>query len=177
LVCIALFLILIGCIGCLSENRIPVPQSQPVPPPPKKVFVEYNACSEIKGLGEVDSLVRNRNIKEALQKLKVLLQDPDTKCEAALYLFALDKYNKNIIKILHSQECMDEQPVQSRLFYKILKLKQELARKNTDIKKKHDYATELEDELVLLEQENARLRFELQKLEEIRRETERWRFK
>ncbi len=177
MVFIALSLISITGSGCLIENRVPIPQSQPTPPPPKKVFVEYNSCNETRGLAEIDLLVKDRKLQEAQEKLKALLQEPDSRCGAALYLFALDKNNKNIMKILRSKECVGKQPVQSRLVDKILKLKQELVRKSADIKKKKDYAAELEDELVLLEQENARLRFELQKLEEIRRETERWRFK
>ncbi len=154
-----------------------MPRSQPPSPPPKKIFVEYDFCNETAPFDEIDVLIKDKKLKEAQKRLEAMLQEPSAQCGAALYLFAIDKSSKSVIKILKSKKCEEIQPVGSRLVNKILRLKRELDRRAAAVKKKKDYAAELENELVLLEQENARLRFELQKLEEIRRETERWRFK
>ena len=156
---------------------MPTPEKKAPTIPEKQIVSECISTHKHGIIEEVDQLIEENDLQEAKDTLNILLRDPDLRCDAALYLFALDNNNREIINILSSEECEEKLPIETKLIKKILKLKRDLSYKAKKAKQNRKHATELENELVLLEQENARLKFELKKLEEIHRETERWRFK
>lgn len=123
--------------------------------------------------------LRNDKVDEAVSNLKLLLNDHDYACRAAFYLFAFDGAKDEYIGIMRSEACKYEMPGEAKLMEeflltekKFLQLKSEY---NTEYNKQQSRVNSLREETQNLEKEISRLRFELQKMEEIRRETEKWR--
>ena len=119
-------------------------------------------------LKEATLLLRDDRVEEAVSNLKPLLNDSDYACRAAFYLFAFDGAKDEYIRIMHSKTCKHKLPGEVKLLEKFLQLKSGYNKQQSSI-------SDLRKETQNLEKELSRLRFELQKLEEIRRETEKWR--
>ena len=123
--------------------------------------------------------LRNDQVDEAVTSLKLLLNEHGYACRAAFYLFAFDGAKDEYIRIMRSKACKHEMPGEAKLIeeflfteQKFLQLKSEY---NKQYNKQQSSVNNLREEIQNLEKELSRLRFELQKMEEIRRETEKWR--
>ena len=128
--------------------------------------------------------MRNDQVDEAVSNLKLLLNEHGYACRAAFYLFAFDGAKDEYIRIMHSEACKHEMPGEAKLLeeflfteQKFLQLKSEYNKQQFSVNNLREETQNLEEETQNLEKELSRLRFELQKMEEIRRETEKWRVK
>ncbi|MCK4425144.1 MAG: hypothetical protein KAV69_00230 [Deltaproteobacteria bacterium] len=120
-------------------------------------------------------LLRDGRIDEAIPNLKSLLVDPDYSCRAAFYLFAFDGAKDEYIRIIRSETCKHKTPGEAKLLEKLLTTEEKLLQLKSEYNKQQSRVSDLRKETQNLEKELSRLRFELQKMEEIRRETEKWR--
>ncbi len=114
-------------------------------------------------------------IDEAISNLKSLLDNPDYACRAAFYLFAFDGAKDQYIRIIRSETCKQKTPGEAKLLERLLAAEEKLLELKSGYKKQQSKVSALHKETQNLEKELSRLRFELQKMEEIRRETEKWR--
>ena len=104
--------------------------------------------------------LKNGQIDEATSRLKPLLRDSSYACQAALYLCIFDRDRKEYLKVINSEACISKRPGDRELLEHLLSTEkglQQLRSKNQDLK-----------------EEVARLRFELEKMEEIRHKAEKW---
>jgi hypothetical protein len=124
---------------------------------------------------EVTLLLRDGRVDEAISNLKPLLNDPDYACRAAFYLFAFDGALDEYIRIIRSETCEYKTPGEAKLVEKLLTTEEKLTQLKSEYNKQQSSVSGLRKETENLEKELSRLRFELQKMEEIRRETEKWR--
>ncbi len=142
------------------------------------------------GASQPDPLVRalapleKGDEAKAVGELKKLLDDEALQCRAAFYLYALDGSKKEYIAVIQSKECEDELMPELRLINRLNHrpnrdkyYKKQLQTCQKELKSKDTLIEKLQKELEELEAENSRLLFELKKMEEIRRETEKWRLK
>jgi hypothetical protein len=123
--------------------------------------------------------LRNDQVDEAVSNLKLLLKEHGYACRAAFYLFAFDGAKDEYIGIMRSEACKHEMPGEAKLLEKFLLIEKKFlqlkSEYNTEYNKQQSSVKNLREETQNLEKEISRLRFELQKMEEIRRETEKWR--
>ena len=119
--------------------------------------------------------LRDGQVDKAVAGLKPLLNDPGYACKAAFYLFAFDGAKDEYIKIMRSETCKHEMPGEAKLLEKFLSTEKEFLQLKSDYNKQQSSVNYLWEETQNLEKELSRLRFELEKMEEIRRETEKWR--
>ena len=119
--------------------------------------------------------MRDGRVDEAISNLKPLLNDPDYTCRAAFYLFAFDGAKDEYISIIRSETCEYKTSGEARLVKKLLTTEEKLLQLKSEYNKQQSSVSVLRKETQNLEKELSRLRFELQKMEEIRRETEKWR--
>ena len=112
--------------------------------------------------------LRDGRVDKAVSNLKPLLNDPGYACKAAFYLFAFDGAKDEYIRTMRSETCKYEMPGEAKLLEEFLQLKSEYNKQQSSV-------NNLREETQNLEKELSRLRFELKKMEEIRRETEKWR--
>ncbi len=119
--------------------------------------------------------LRDGQIDKAVAGLKPLLNDPDYACRAAFYLFAFDGAKDEYIRIMRSEDCKYEMPGEAKLLEEFLSTEEKFLQLKSEYKKQQSSVNNLREETQNLEKELSRLRFELQKMEEIRRETEKWR--
>lgn len=119
--------------------------------------------------------LRDGQVDKAVSNLKPLLNDPDYACRAAFYLFAFDGAKDEYIRIMRSETCKYEMPGETKLLEKFLSTEEKFLQLKSEYKKQQSSVNNLREETQNLEKELSRLRFELQKMEEIRRETEKWR--
>jgi len=119
--------------------------------------------------------LHNRQEQEAVTTLRQLLEDPEHCCGAAFYLCIYDEPKENYVRILHTEECTGTTPGEVRLIDQILADKKKLAEFKSALVHQQSLCRKLKRENRTLERELARLRFELRKTEEIRKETEKWR--
>lgn len=119
--------------------------------------------------------LRDGEVDEAIANLKPLLDDPDYECRAAFYLFVFDGAKNKYMRIIRSDACELKNPGEAKLAEKFLATKEKLLQLESEHNKKEAILNDLQKETENLEKELSRLRFELQKTEEIRRETEKWR--
>ena len=126
--------------------------------------------------------LRNDQVDEAVSNLKLLLNEHGYACRTAFYLFAFDGAKDEYIRIMRSKACKHEMPGEAKLLeeflfteQKFLQLKSEYNKQQFSVNNLREETQYLEEETQNLEKELSRLRFELQKMEEIRRETEKWR--
>ncbi|MBW1720030.1 MAG: hypothetical protein JRJ43_10815 [Deltaproteobacteria bacterium] len=124
---------------------------------------------------EATQLLRDGRVDEAISNLKSLLNDPDYSCRAAFYLFAFDGAQDEYIRIIRSETCEYKTPGEAKLVEKLLTTEKKLLQLKSEYNKQQSSVSALRKETENLEKELSRLRFELQKMEEIRRETEKWR--
>ena len=132
------------------------------------------AISPIK---EAEFLLAENKVEDAVATLKAALNADGHRCQAAFYLVFLDGDKKQYRSILDEQSC------QSRYFYnqRILKAydrekeRYKKCRHIATILKRQRKKCTLEKEQIKKEKE--KISFELKKLEQIRRETERLRLK
>nr|HDN00703.1 hypothetical protein [Deltaproteobacteria bacterium] len=154
LVCFAIFslTLVVGCITTVQEKlHIPDPWQ------------------------EATLLLRDGRVDEAVADLKPLLHNPDYECRAAFYLFVFDGAKDSYIDIIRSEACAHKTPGEAKLVEKFLTTKERLLQLESKYNKKETSLNALQKETEDMEKELSRLRFELQKMEEIRRETEKWR--
>ena len=119
--------------------------------------------------------LRDGQVDKAVAGLKPLLNDPDYACKAAFYLFAFDGAKDEYIRIMRSKTCKHEMPGEAKLLEEFLSAEKEFLQLKSDYNKQQSSVNDLWEETQNLEKELSRLRFELKKMEEIRRETEKWR--
>ena len=133
--------------------------------------------------------LRDTQVDKAVSNLKPLLNEPGYACRAALYLFTFDGAKDEYIRIMRSETCKYEMPAETKLLEKFLSTEEKflsteekfLSTEEKFLQLKSEYnkqqssVNNLREETQNLEKELSRLRFELQKMEEIRRETEKWR--
>jgi hypothetical protein len=119
--------------------------------------------------------LRDGRVDEAISNLKPLLNDPDYACRAAFYLFAFDGTKDEYIRIIRSETCKYKTPGEAKLLEKLLTTEEKLLQLKSEYNRQQSSVSDLRKETQNLEKELSRLRFELQKMEEIRRETEKWR--
>ncbi len=126
----------------------------------------------------------------AVDEFKKVLEEPGPigpdQCRAAFYLYAFDDFKKDYLPIVLADECTNELMAEQKVVKQLLELERdhtpEECRKS--LKNCHERQKELLTRIIQLEKdyeelqtENSRLHFEINKLEEIRRETEKWRLK
>jgi septal ring factor EnvC (AmiA/AmiB activator) len=121
--------------------------------------------------------LRRGDIDVAISRLRPLIEKPEHKCRAAFYLFALDSSRKEYREVLLTDFCRDNSPAHARLVEQLVDSQEQLGQCGASLKKQQSRVEALKKESVFLEKEISRLRFEMEKLEEIRRETEQWRLK
>lgn len=121
--------------------------------------------------------LRNDQVDEAVSNLKLLLNEHGYACRAAFYLFAFDGAKDEYIRIMRSKACKHEMPGEAKLMEEFLFTEQKFLQLKSEYNKQQSGVNNLREETQNLEKELSRLRFELQKMEEIRRETEKWRVK
>lgn len=119
--------------------------------------------------------LRNDQVDEAVSNLKLLLNERGYACRAAFYLFAFDGTKDEYIRIMRSKACKHEMPGEAKLMEEFLFTEQKFLQLKSEYNKQQSSVNNLREETQNLEKELSRLRFELQKMEEIRRETEKWR--
>ena len=119
--------------------------------------------------------LRNDQVDEAVSNLKLLLNEHGYACRAAFYLFAFDGAKDEYIRIMRSKACKHEMPGEAKLLEEFLFTEQKFLQLKSEYNKQQFSVNNLREETQNLEKELSRLRFELQKMEEIRRETEKWR--
>ncbi len=119
--------------------------------------------------------LRNDQVDEAVSNLKLLLNEHSYACRAAFYLFAFDGAKDEYIRIMRSEACKYEIPGEAKLLEEFLSTEEKFLQLKSEYNKQQSSVNNLRKETQNLEKELSRLRFELQKMEEIRRETEKWR--
>ncbi len=77
--------------------------------------------------------------------------------------------------IIRSETCEYKKPGEAKLVEKLLTTEEKLLQLKSECNKQQSSVSALRKETENLEKDLSRLRFELQKMEEIRRETEKWR--
>ncbi len=125
---------------------------------------------------------RADDIQQAIANLYDLLGDPRFQCRASYYLFALGEDDPSVMNdILFSEECRREIPEEILLVERLLASEKELDNclKNKRLKRSLETLRKenenLRETAKTLSKENERLRYEIEKMEEIRRETEQLR--
>jgi len=106
------------------------------------------------------SSLREGQVDEGISRLKPLLNNPTHACQAAFYLCTFDKVRKEYLKVINSKACMYKRPGDRRLLERLLSAEKRLK--------------QLKSKNQSLKEEVARLRFELEKMEEIRHKAEKW---
>ena len=99
------------------------------------------------------------------------------RCTAAFYLFFLDPSSSDYLEVLNTPACITRYPLNGSVIQRYLALTREMekcTKKRRVIRKK---ISVLSAQLKNEKKEKERLRFELKKLEQIRRETENLRLK
>lgn len=133
---------------------------------------------------------RADDMQQTIANLYDLLRDPRFQCRASYYLFALGEDDPSVMNdILFSEECRKEIPEEILLVERLLASEEEL---DTCLKKTAALSSKgkrlkrplaalrnenenLRETAEALSKENERLRYEIEKMEEIRRETEQLR--
>ncbi len=98
-----------------------------------------------------------------------------SQCRASFYLCVLDGARKEYVHVLYSDKCLQEVPAEVKVI-KNLVYWEKRARKC--IRQQEGTAQDLEtcrEENEMLEKELLRIKFEYKKMEEIRKEAEKWR--
>ncbi len=160
-VILIVMLVLSGCI--LSPPRALPPQQEP--PALQQAMKQFKLGNKAMAIGQ----------------LRHLLKSPVCRCRSAFYLYSLDGFKNKYLRIMRSKECSKELIPELRLIDKLGGTKKtgrtaggscaaRLKLREARIKK-------LKKDLAILKAENSRLKFELNKMEEIRRETEKLRLK
>ncbi len=120
-------------------------------------------------------LLENDKKSLAISNLKSLLSHPDYSCRAAFDLAILDGGKREYLDILTTDSCRQKAPLYPKAVKKLLYWQGQAKKWKA---KNREAQLEIEawrEETESLEKELARLRFELQKMEEIRKDTEKWR--
>lgn len=136
-------------------------------------------------LVEALSPLKDGDKAAAVSNLKGLLEERRYRCKAAFYLFALDERGeKGYLEIMRSGACRGELVPELSLITRLTgnkgtndRYRRRFQACSKELNSCNARIKELRKELKGLEAENSRLLFELQKMEEIRRETEKWRLK
>ncbi|WP_456434443.1 hypothetical protein [Thermosulfuriphilus sp.] len=156
---VALFLIISSC----------APRSNQAIQPRLKV---------LKGWALFEAKYSSKNFKEAQAILEDLLNKEDYRCRAAFYLFVLKGKNRDrYLDILRSTSCRQRLPAENILLDRYLRLQKEAQSCHQSLKNSQKANSSLKKRNIALEERIKQLRFELEKLEEIRRDTERRRLK
>ncbi len=112
----------------------------------------------------------------AIARLKTALNDPGTRCRAAFYLFFLaEKERDKWVEILNSPECSEGADLERVIITDRIKFQSKFRRCKRDRKWLRLQLKKCKAEKEQIKRENEQLNFEIKKLEEIRRETERLR--
>ena len=120
-------------------------------------------------------LLENGKKPLAISNLKHLLSNPDYTCKAAFDLAILDGGKREYLDILTDDSCRRNAPVYTKAIKKLLYWQGQARKWKTKNKEAQLEIEAWREETESLEKELARLRFELQKMEEIRKDTEKWR--
>ncbi len=127
--------------------------------------------------------LRQGDENRSIRSLEHLLKDPDYRCRSAFYLYSIDGFKSKYLKIMRSEKCSKQLMPELRLINELAAPSGSDKSKNLyhsckkSLKSKEAQINKLKKELDEMETENSRLRFELNKIEEIRRETEKLRLK
>ncbi len=125
---------------------------------------------------EIGELYVTDDEEMALSRLKTALNDPEIRCRAAFYLFFLDaKGQDRWIEILNSPDCSEGADLERVIVTDSIKSQSKSRRCKRDRKWLRLQLKKCKAEKEKLKKENEQLNFEIKKLEEIRRETERLR--
>ena len=113
----------------------------------------------------------------AVETLKEEMADGIQKCSAAFYLFFLDSAREHYIELLNDPVCRSRFPLNDKIIQKYLSTAQKVEKYGKECRLLRKKTKSLSARLKNAEEEKERLRFELKKLEQIRRETEKLRLK
>lgn len=113
----------------------------------------------------------------AIETLKEEMAYGMQKCTAAFYLFFLDHAREDYIEILNDPVCRSKYPLNDKIIQKYLSTSQKLEKYENRYRMLKKKTKNLSKLLKNSQKEKERLLFELKKLEQIRRETERLRLK
>lgn len=140
---------------------------------------------------EATQPLRDGQVEESVSNLRPLLNDPVYACMAAFYLIILDQTKEEYLDVICSETCKHEIPGEAELLKRFLHIEEKLSQykkrynnQRSRVKKLREEneglkeeTEDLREEVEDMEKELGRLRFEQHKMEEIRRETEKWRIK
>jgi hypothetical protein len=121
--------------------------------------------------------VKRGDMDKAISQLRPLLEKSPYQCQAAFYLFTLDAGRREYRDVLLTDFCKDNSPAHARLVEQLVDFQEELKKCGASLRKQKSRAEAAEKQCAVLDEEISRLRFEMEKLEEIRKETEKWRLK
>ena len=114
---------------------------------------------------------------KAREVLEELFSQGDYRCRAAFYLWVLYGEAQKYLTSLEDYQCLESLPAEIALLKRYQKVRQRLTDCQKEREKDRRLISSLKKEKVSLKEEIKRLRFELEKLEEIRRDTEQRRLK
>ncbi|GEM_PF-1023996 len=158
---LALLIPIIGLGACIHE-----------PPPPVEVECP-NTDEEFADIGD-DYLYDSE--EAALLQLEALAEEPVFRCRAAFYLFFLDRKKRDHwAQILEEPLCMETAGLERAIVMQHKKTASYFSQCRKDRKWLRHQLKRCRSKLTDLKKENEKLNFEIKKLEEIHRETERLR--
>ncbi len=113
----------------------------------------------------------------AIEALKEEMANGTQRCIAAFYLYFLDSSKDEYLEVLNGPNCKTEHPLNDNIVQKYLASIRKLKKCTSDRRILKRKINTLSAKLSNEEKERKRLNFELKKLEQIRRETEKLRLK
>ncbi len=120
---------------------------------------------------------RGKDTAAAVEKLKGMLDDPRHQCRAAFYLCVLDGTRKEYIEILYSDSCRRQVPAEVKVIKNLVYWEKRARKTGKSLQKYKKNALECRQNNEELLNQLEKVQFELEKMEEIRQEAEKWRMK